>query len=241
MTKFQSAQHLHQLPSEILNQAQRDELMHLASLFPAEKLDAVPMTKTKMLQEFVCGSVHIEGNCYTEQEVHQFLKNKHTAGGKPLYAATMIQHHWEGIIWAMLATPAQVTSPLEVLQMRNRLAEGVHKLPSLQVVEWKILEDMMRAAKSLPNPFDRAIFLHCYISLLSLYDGINCTGRMLQVAALASCGITPLLTLPENLNLYHYALAQFQGAMDYSPYVDLFLDNYRRQTEKLLKQQHMVS
>lgn len=234
MTAHQNSLRKPQSPPELLTQAQRDELMHLASLFPADKLDAVPMTKLKMMQDFVCGSVRIEGNAYTEQEIHQFLKNKHTAGGKPLYLANMIQHHLDGLTWALSATPAQTTSPLEVLQMRNRLAEGVHRLPTLQVVEWGSLEEMMRTAKTISNPFERAIFLHCQIARLNLYDGHNCTGRMFEVAVLAAHGLPPLLTPYENPNLYHYCLAQCRGNEDFQPYVDMFMLCYRFQVEDLM-------
>jgi len=77
------------------------------------------------------------------------------------------------------------------------------------------------------DPFERAIHLHCNLAYLQFFqDGNKRTARLMQTAALAQCGITPLFFRDTLIDQYQRATVTYYETGSYEPYIDFFTKNY---------------
>lgn len=213
----------------ILSDAQKAELAKLSQVEAAGY--TLSSISANMMRTYIAMSAQIQGNQYTIEEAFALWEKGVTAGGKSLTDARMLDDHLRSCIWALSRSGFEVVTPDRIMRLRDALMMGQRGYRNDVQGELADLTLIVEASTKIENPHERAIFLHCNISLLSLHDGINITGRIVQALTQASMGAVPLLTLPENLNRYHHSLAAYQGCHDYGPYVELFMDCFRDQAE----------
>lgn len=197
--------------------------------------------------DFVYTSAKIEGNTYDRIDTDNLLRLGITAGSKRYSDAKMLVNLRDGfsiamkadastrldedylcdlhkVLMAELLPPSQLglvrTGPVTIGASTYRPLSGPLRLKE----EIKVL---FAENEKYPDPFERAIHFHCNLAYLQFFhDGNKRTARLMQTAALAQCGITPLFFRDTLIDQYQRATVTYYETGSYEPYIDFFMKNY---------------
>lgn len=239
----------------ILSDDDKLTLSSLSQAYPLKRFCADARNYEEMSVDFVYTSAKIEGNTYDRIDTDNLLRMGITAGGKRYSDAVMLVNLRNGFECVMDVSP---TEPLDLdylcdlhkVLMKDLLPasqQGLVRMDSVTIgasnyeplsnpdrlkTEMKFI--LTEAAK-YEDAFERSIYLHCNLAYLQYFkDGNKRTARMMQTAALLQGGLLPIFFSDTSISEYKRATVNYYETGDYSPYVALCKENYRRAVSRLI-------
>jgi len=222
------------------------------------KLSSLNSSELKKLAVVWCYySGKIEGNTYTYVETEALLIDAVTSP-KRYEDAKMLKNLYNGFITvleqiknegaisidkrniltihSMLIDELVSTSDKGVLREKAVAITGTDYIPPKEKDEIEILfNQIIEEQSTISNPMEQAVFLHCNIARLQPFiDGNKRTSRMLESIILMNNDIIPVYSAKdEDLLDYRRGLVYFYETLDYSLYVDYFLNRQIRRINEL--------
>ncbi|NEW60158.1 Fic family protein [Sulfurovum sp. bin170] len=207
----------------------------------------------KFGMDFIHTSARIEGNTYDRHDTHTLLEYGRTAGGKRYSDAKMIlnmRDAYEKFIDEDLEVTKETLKDLHYILSNEMVAENERAVPRDEEVAIKgsnytplatkeKLDDelnyMFKKYKSIKNPFDKALYIHCNLAYLQYFKDCNKrTARMMLNVALKS--EDKMLYIPDEKRIREYlvSIVEYYESGDYSKFREYFIATYRDTVEMIV-------
>lgn len=237
----------------VLSDNDKQQLSQIVTRFPLSDLLSQQRILSEMAMDFAYTSAKIEGNTYCREEAYSLLSEGITAGGKRFSDATtlinlhrafmiVIDGNVEPLDFAYLCDLHHVLMndllpAAEQGQLRKSSVTigGTSYTPISDPKRLRAEVDfLLDEAKKYDNPFEKAIYLHCNLAYLQLFqDGNKRTSRMVQTALLVQAGVLPLFFSDRLIRQYLSATVTYYETGCYDDYVTFVIENYHANIEKL--------
>lgn len=231
----------------ILSDEQRSTLQAIAKACPIGSVLKDNRHFEEWMVDFVYTSAKIEGNTYDRVDTDNLLRLGITAGSKRYSDAKMIVNLREAFSIVMKADAKTELNEdylceLHKVLMTELLPTSQQGLVRTEAVtigasSYRPLSNSIRLKEELKalfaenekytDPFERAIHLQCNLAYLQFFhDGNKRSARLMQTAALAQSGITPLFFRDTLIDQYQRATVNYYETGNYDSYVNFFMKNY---------------
>lgn len=244
-------------PRQIFTNEESGVLHSLANEFPCTCF----LRNKRNVEEFSCHyayvSAKIEGCKYTKRGAAFLLLHGFTEKGMTLHNAMMLSTIHRTFLSFVQPTPAlsKVLTKSFLLETHYKASDFVLRekargqirhcpvrilgskylpLSEPETLESE-LEALLATARSISDPFELAVYLHCNLDYLKLFADCNKrVARLMQSAVMMACNLIPLFLSEEAIATYRTAAVRYYETGDYAPYKDLFFKEYTRTLNWLL-------
>lgn len=235
------------------------ELAHLSQLSQSLPIDVLLGSERNIEEigiDFVHSSAQLEGNTYDKYDTLALLKMGQTAGGKLFSDAVMLLNLRESYQY-LLASRTDETLSLKTfikdthaLIANNLLPKGeigtvrqgsvqisgtdYTPLSNPQTLDGE-LNYLIATAEKIPNPFDKALYLHNNLAYLQFFRDCNKrTARNTMNFILMKANLFPCVFLPDSYQNYANAILQYYETGQYDFFKHYFLNSYERTIDKYM-------
>lgn len=247
----------HLIHREILTDEQRALLHAMAAACPISQVLDDNRHYEEWMVDFVYTSAKIEGNTYDRIDTDNLLRLGITAGSKRYSDAKMLVNLREGFSVVMKADAKTVLNEDYLCDLHKELMTELLPVSQQGLVRtspvtigassYRPLSDPLKLKEELKalfaenerynDAFERAIHLHCNLAYLQFFhDGNKRTARLMQTAALAQSGITPLFFKDTLIDQYQRSTVNYYETGSYESYVAFFMKNYEVVAAQMLDQ-----
>lgn len=231
----------------------KDELNLLNSMQKDMSLEYFLNSKSlneKFGFDFIYSSAQIEGNTYTKAETLTLFEVGITAGGKKYSDAIMLlnlRNVFDTIISNHIEIDRVALHNIHHIIAKNLVQDknlGTMRQSNIDGISgceyvplpygerlYTEMEFLLKTAKNIENPFDKALYLHNNIAYLQYFEDCNKrTARSIEFLSLKNDNLMPLIITKDNKEIYTQYRASLieyyeQGKYDLSK--DFFIQNYR--------------
>ena len=183
---------------ENINIFTKEELKKLNELNQKVSLSHFLSNKSyieKFGMDFIHTSAKIEGNTYDKHDTYTLLEYGRTAGGKKYSDAKMILN-------MKLAYDTFIREDLEV-------SKEILKLATKEKLDDE-LNYMLKKYKTIDEPFNRALYIHCNLAYLQYFKDCNKrTARMMLNISLKSDDMMLYIPNEEKIGEYLRAVVEY--------------------------------
>jgi Fic family protein len=238
---------------EILAPDVKAHLNTLDNRYPLGKFLESTRSYDEMRIDFVYTSGKIEGNTYSRLDTDCLIRMGQTAGGKKFSDAVMLMNLRDGFDIALTAQKTAIdvdyVCSLHKILMAGllpsheqglarssgvRIAGARYQPPSNPGRLMGELKFIMDQAGQYADPFERGIYLHCNLAYLQYFaDGNKRTARMVQTAAMAQGGVTPLFFHDALIRDYIESVIHYYETGSYERYAKFFIANHELVIDEL--------
>ncbi len=243
-------------PTPFFTDAERGKLLKLSKEYPLQELLENPRVFEDRSVDYAYVSSKIEGNTYSKVGVSSLLKYGWTEGGKPLSDALMVCDLNRAFLHVMsnsqeidvltedfvkdlhaMTTEHQLQKRFQgaVRQDKVRIG-GSHYEPLESPVQLNSeLKFLMETARSITDPFEQAVYVHCNLAYLQYFsDGNKRTSRLMQTAVMVHHQLVPIFIEESEIENYLRAVIGYYEHGDRRTYAELFVRAYQRTIDSLL-------
>ena len=242
---------------QIFSSKELEEMHALSSEFPFSKFRQIHRYVEDFSADYAYVSAKIEGCKYTKRGAACLLLHGFTEKGMTLHDAMMLSNIHCTFLSFVRPTPSLseiLTKPF-LLETHYKVSDFVLREKARGQIRYcpvrilgseylplsgpedldRELDALLATAKSISDPFELAVYLHCNLDYLKLFADCNKrVARLMQSAVMMACNLIPLFLSEEAIATYRTAAVRYYETGDYALYKDLFFKEYTRTLNWLL-------
>ncbi len=239
--------------TDIFSKEELDQLEILNSNVSLSKFLANKSYIDKFGMDFIHTSAKIEGNTYDKHDTYTLLEYGRTAGGKKYSDAKMILNMklaYDRFIAEDLTVSKESLKDLHYILSDEMVADNERAMPRDGEVTIKAssyvplatkekLDDelnyMLSKYKTIENPFNRALYIHCNLAYLQYFKDCNKrTARMMLNVSLKDDHKMIYIPNEEKIKEYLVAIVEYYETGSYGKFKRYFIEAYRETVDAIV-------
>ena len=207
----------------------------------------------KLGMDFIHTSAKIEGNTYDKHDTYTLLEYGRTAGGKKYSDAKMILNMklaYDKFITEDLMLDKETLKDLHYILSDEMVADNERAMPRDGEVTIKAssyvplatkekLDDelnyMLSKYKTIKNPFNRALYIHCNLAYLQYFKDCNKrTARMMLNVSLKQDDKMIYIPNEEKIREYIVATVEYYETGSYAKFKRYFIEAYKETVDAIV-------